>query len=131
MTTASKTELPFPVNDSMIEQAVGRLDIAGRLEGHNSMLFLDVSAPKGEGDPAVAFLAQAAVGLHREIQDDDELTDMEELLETPLHADDEPGIDEGCDIYRSLLASRLKAISRRLDGGDRLAALRRSGAKAS
>jgi hypothetical protein len=129
--TASETELPFSVSDALIEQAVGRLAIAGRLEGHNSMLFLDVSAPKTDPDPAMAFMVQAAVGLHREIQDDDDLSDIEETLENPLHADDEPGIDEGCDIYRALLASRLKAICRRPDGGDRLAALRRSGARPS
>jgi hypothetical protein len=118
---------PFPVDDALVEEAANRLDIAGRIEGHNGMLLLDVSAPKGEADPTLAFLAQAAVGLHRQIQDDNDLSDIEETLEDSLRADDQPGIGEGCDIYRALLASRLKAILRRPDGDDRLIELRKAG----
>jgi hypothetical protein len=124
---ASLDLLPFPVDDALIEAAANRLDIAGRTEGHNGLLLLDVTAPKGEADPALAFLALAAVGLHRQIQDDDDLSDIEETLEAALRADDQPGIGEGCDIYRALLASRLKAIVRRPGGDERLIALRKAG----
>jgi hypothetical protein len=63
------------------------------------------------------------VGLHREIQDDDDLADIQEALENPLRADDQAGIDEACDLYRPLLASRLKAVLSRPDAPARLQGL--------
>jgi hypothetical protein len=66
---------------------------------------------------------RAAAELHTEIQASDELSDIEETLESALTADDRRGIDEGCDIYRSLLASRLKDIWRSYRGAERIASL--------
>lgn len=124
-------DLPFAVDDAMIDQAAESLDIAGRMVGHNGLLLMDVTAPRsGELDPALAFLARAAIGLHREIQDDDDLSDVEEALEDPVRADDQHGIDEACDQYRALLASRLKAMLRRPDGSGRLADLQKAGLQA-
>ncbi len=124
-------DLPFAVDDAMIDRATESLDIAGRLAGRNGLLLLDVAAPRsGELDPALKFLAQAAVGLHREIQDDDDLSDIEEALEDPLHAGDQHGIDEACDQYRALLAGRLKAVMRLPDGSGRLMDLQKAGLKA-
>jgi hypothetical protein len=51
---------------------------------------------------------------------DDELADVEETLEDALKAADSRGIDEGCELYRALLASRLKAILSGPDGPERL-----------
>lgn len=119
--------LPFSVDDAMIDAAAQGLDIAGRLEGANGLLLMDVAARAGELDAPLAFLAQAAVGLHRKIQDDDDLSDIEEALEYPLRAGDQHGIDEACDLYRALLASRLKAVARRSDGRERLIELRKAG----
>ena len=68
-------------------------------------------------------LMRAAAELHTEIQSSDELSDIEETLEAALTADDGHGIDEGCDIYRSLLASRLKDIWRSYRGPERIASL--------
>jgi hypothetical protein len=118
---------PFPVDEALIDQAAGALDIAGRLEGHNGLLLLDIASPRAPIEPGLAFLAEALVGLHRAIQDDDELSDIEEALEDPLRAGDQQGIDEACDLYRSLLASRLKSVLTRPDAAERLAQLQAAG----
>jgi hypothetical protein len=112
---------PFAVDDAMIDQAAESLDISGRLAGPDGLLLIDVAAPSAEeADPPMAFLTRALIGLHRKIQDDDDLSDIEEALDYPLLADDQHGVDEACDLYRALLASRLKAVLRRADGRDRL-----------
>ena len=114
-----------PVSDTLIEEAVGRLDMTARLEGPNHLLFLDVALPRGaeDIDGALLFLMRAAVELHAEIQGGEELADIEETLEDALKGDDRHGIDEGCDIYRGLLESRLKAVWKGQYGEDRLADL--------
>ncbi len=113
------------ISDSLIEEAVERLDMTARLEGPNRTLFLDVRLPHGadEIDGALLFLMRAAVELHAEIQVGEDLSDIEETLEDALKGDDGHGIDEGCDIYRSLLESKLKAIWRGQYGADKLAGL--------
>jgi len=118
---------PLAVDDSMIDQAAESLDIAGRLAGPNGLLLLDVTPSRDEIDPALAYLARALAGLHRKIQDDDDLSDIEEALEYPLRAADQHGIDEACDVYRGLLASRLKAVLARTDAHSRLADLHKAG----
>ncbi len=125
MTLEADTIQPPLISDELIEEAVSRLDIAARLEGQRRTLFLDVSLPPG-AERAVGPLLplmRAAAELHNEIQSSDELSDIEETLEGALTADDARGIDEGCDIYRSLLASRLKDIWRSRRGQERLAEL--------
>ncbi len=122
MTLATDMTEPPVVSDELIEEAVSRLDIAARLEGQRRTLFLDVFLPRGAEDvhgPLLP-LMRAAAELHTEIQASDELSDIEETLEQALTADDAHGIDEGCDIYRSLLASRLKTIWRSYRGPERL-----------
>ena len=116
---------PSAVSDDLIEEAVSRLDISGRLVRPRLTLFLDVRLPREAEDihGPLLFLMRAAVELHTEIQSSEELSDIEETLEDALKADDSRGIDEGCEIYRSLLASRLKAIWRGQSGGERLADL--------
>ncbi|HVY32863.1 MAG TPA: hypothetical protein VG960_00455 [Caulobacteraceae bacterium] len=122
---------PFKVDDAMIDQAAESLDIAGRLAGRNGLLLMDVAAPRsGELAPDLHFLAEAAVGLHLAIQDDDDLSDIQEALGDPLRADDQHGIDEACDQYRALLSSRLKALAGQTDGSARLVELQRAGRKA-
>ena len=120
---------PFPVDDALVDEAAGALDIAGRLEGHNGLLLLDVTTPHASIEPELAFVAAAVVGLHREIQDHDDLSDIEEALEDPLKAEDQQGIDEACDLYRRLLASRMKALLRAPDGADRLIQLNAVGGR--
>jgi hypothetical protein len=127
MSPLPSTVPPFPVDDALIDEAAGALDIAGRLEGHNGLLLLDVMTPRTAIEPQLAYLADAVVGLHREIQDDDDLSDIEEALEDPLKAADQKGIDEACDLYRRLLASRMKALLRAPDGADRLIQLNAAG----
>ena len=116
---------PPAISDDLIEEAVGRLDIAARLEGAHGTLFLDVRLPKGAEDihGPLLFLMRAAAELHTEIQAGEELSDMEETLEDALKADDQHEIDDGCEIYRSLLASHLKAIWRGKQGPERLEGL--------
>ncbi|MGZ5985165.1 MAG: hypothetical protein ACXWK7_09505 [Caulobacteraceae bacterium] len=116
---------PPAISDELIEEAVARLDIAARLEGQRRTLFLDVTLPRGadEAHGPLLPLIRAAAELHTEIQSSDELSDIEETLEAALTADDRRGIDEGCDIYRSLLASRLKDIWRSYRGAERIAGL--------
>ena len=122
-------EIPlFPVNDSMVDKAAESLDIAGRLAGHNGLLLLDVAASPVKMDAQAAYLAQSLVGLHRRIQDDDDLSDIEEALEYPLRGCDQHGIDEACDVYRSLLASRMKSVLACTDADARLKDLHRAGA---
>ena len=113
---------PPPISDALIEEAVSRLDVAARLEGARGTLFVDVSLPRDAEDIGgpLLFLMRAAAELHTEIQAGEELSDMEETMEDAIKADDAHGIDEGCDIYRSLLASRLKAIWRGARGQERL-----------
>jgi hypothetical protein len=127
MTMTFGADMPEPpaISDELIEEAVSRLDIAARLEGQRRTLFLDVSLPSGAEavDGPILPLMRAAAELHTEIQSSDELSDIEETLEGALTADDARGIDEGCDIYRSLLASRLKDIWRSHRGRERLAEL--------
>jgi hypothetical protein len=115
-------ESPPAISDELIEEAVNRLDIDARLEGLRRTLFLDVSLPHGseEVHGPLLPLMRAAAELHTEIQASDELSDIEDTLEQALTADDAHGIDEGCDIYRSLLASRLKTIWRSHRGQERL-----------
>jgi hypothetical protein len=131
MTLAADMGEPSPISDELIEEAVGQLDIAARLEGQRRTLFLDVSLPRGaeEADGPLLPLMRAAAELHTEIQASDELSDIEETLESALTADDARGIGEGCDIYRSLLASRLKDIWRSHRGHERLAELSAAQAK--
>ncbi len=119
------------ISDSLIEEAVNRLDMTARLEGPNRTLFLDVRLPHGaeDIDGGLLFLMRAAAELHSEIQAGVELSDLEETLEDALKADDAHGIDEGCDIYRALLASRLETIWRGGYGEDRLAGLSAAGLK--
>jgi hypothetical protein len=116
---------PPSISDSLIDEATGRLDMAARLEGPNRTLFLDVRLPRGaeDIDGAMLFLMRAAVELHAEIQAGEELSDIEETLEDALKGDDLHAIDEGCDIYRSLLASRLKGIWHGQYGEETLAGL--------
>ena len=85
------------IDDAKIDEAARVLGISGRLEGHNGLLLLDVLAPRAVIDPALGYLAQAMVGLHLNIQDDDDLSDIEEALEDPLRAGDQHGIDEAGD----------------------------------
>lgn len=113
------------ISDTLIEEAVERLDMRARLEGPNRTLFLDVRLPRGADDIGgeLLFMMRAAAELHSEIQAGEELSDIEETLEDALKADDSHGIDEGCDVYRSLLASKLKDIWRSKYGEDRIADL--------
>jgi hypothetical protein len=122
MTFTADMAEPRPISDDLIEEAVGRLDIDARLEGQRRTLFLDVSLPPDadDADGPLLPLMRAAAELHTEIQASDELSDIEETLEQALIADDAHGIGEGCDIYRSLLASRLKTIWRSHRGPERL-----------
>jgi hypothetical protein len=116
---------PPAITDDLIEEAVGRLDIAARLVGPRGTLFLDVRLPREAEEirGPLLFLMRAAAELHAEIQSGEELSDMEETLEDALKADDARLIDDGCEIYRSLLASRLKTIWRGRWGDERLADL--------
>ncbi len=125
MTFAADTGEPPVISDALIDEAVARLDIAARLEGQHRTLFLDVVLPRGADDVSGPLLPlmRAAVELHIEIQASDELSDIEETLEAALTSDDRRGIDEGCEIYRSLLASRLKDIWRSHRGAERIAGL--------
>jgi hypothetical protein len=113
------------ISDTLIEEAVSRLDMTARLEGPNHTLFLDVRLPKGAEDieGGLLFLMRAAAELHSEIQTGEELSDIEETLEDALKGDDAHGIDEGCDIYRALLASKLKTLWREDYGPEKLAGL--------
>lgn len=113
------------ISDDLIEEAVSRLDMSARLVGPRRTLFLDVTLPRGAEKICgpLLFMMRAAAELHAEIQSSEELSDIEETLEDALKADDRHGIDEGCDIYRSLLAARLKTIWRSHHGQERLADL--------
>ena len=119
------TQPQLAISDSLIDEATSRLDIAARIEGPNNILFLDAALPREaeEVGGALLFLMRAAVELHQEIQAQDELADIEETLESALRDGDQHGIDEGCDIYRGLLAARLKMIWRDQDGADRVAGM--------
>jgi hypothetical protein len=46
-----------------------------------------------------------------------------------LRAGDQRGIDEACDLYRRLLASRLKALLELPEAAERLIALQRAGVR--
>lgn len=118
-------EAQVSISDDLIEEAVSRLDILARLVGPRGTLFLDVWLPRdaSAAPGALLFLMRAAAELHTEIQASDELSDIEETMEDVLKADDSHGIDEGCEIYRSLLASRLKSIWRGSRGQERLEVL--------
>ena len=125
MTIDANLMEPSAISDDLIEEAVSRLDITGRLVRPRFTLFLDVRLPRGADDihGPLLFLMRAAIELHTEIQSSEELSDIEETLEDALKADDAHGIDEGCEIYRSLLASHLKTIWRGQGGDRRLADL--------
>jgi hypothetical protein len=114
-----------PISDDLIEEAVSRIDMTARLVGPRRTLFIDVAVPRSREAPPgpLLFLMRAAVELHAEIQSSDELSDIEETLEDSLKADDDRGIEEGCEIYRSLLISRLKDIWRSHRGTERIARL--------
>lgn len=116
---------PPSISDDLIDEAVGRLDILARLVGPRGTLFLDVWLPRDSSAAPgpLLFLMRAAAELHTEIQASDELSDIEETLEDVLKADDGRGIEEGCEIYRSLLTSRLRAIWRGARGQERLEGL--------
>jgi hypothetical protein len=116
---------PPVISDDLIEEAVSRLDIVPRQEGPRRTLVLDLRLPRNAEDihGPLLFLLRAAAELHAEIQGSDEICDIEETLEDALRADDPRGIEEGCDIYRSLLASHLKDIWRGRRGEERLASL--------
>ena len=113
------------ISSDLIDEAVSRLDMEARLEGARPSLVLDVSMPGGADqiDGPLLFLMRAALELHAEIQARDEVQDIEETMEDALKADDRHGIGEGCDIYRSLLASRLRTIWQSYRGPERLAGL--------
>ena len=113
------------ISESLIDEATARLDMTARLEGANRTLFLDVGLPRGADDiqGALLLMMRAAVELHTEIQSSEALSDIEETLEDALKSDDAHAIDEGFDIYRGLLASRLKDIWRGRLGADRLSDL--------
>jgi hypothetical protein len=124
----SDSRLPLEkpsISDALIDEAAMRLDMAARLEGPNKTLFLDVKLPRDAEETGgdLLFLMRAAVELHAEIQVSEDLSDIEETLEDSLKGDDRHAIDEGCDIYRSLLASKLKTIWRGQYGDDKLADL--------
>ena len=114
-----------PISDDLIEEAVSRVDVTARLVGPRRTLFIDVALPRRLDAPPgpLLFLMRAAVELHAEIQSSDELSDIEETLEAPLEDDDARGIEEGCEIYRSFLVSRLKDIWRSHHGAERIARL--------
>ena len=113
------------ISDDLIEEAVSRVDMQVRMVGPRRTLFIDVALPRElEAPPGpLLFLMRATVELHAEIQSSDELSDIEETLEDSLKDDDARGIDEGCEIYRSLLASRLRDIWRSHHGSERIARL--------
>ena len=110
------------MTDDLIEQAARALDVRARLEGPNHLVLLDVLVPAGV-PLALARPMHAARALHRSIEVDDDLADIEETLEDALKADDPRAIDDGCELYRALLARRLKDIAAGRDGQERLAAL--------
>jgi hypothetical protein len=68
-------------------------------------------------------MMRAGAELHGEIQSGADLSDIEEMLEDAIKSDDSHALDEGFDIYRGLLASKLKTIWRGERGADRLANL--------
>jgi len=110
------------ISDALIDEAASRLDMTARLQSPNNSLVMDVRLPNGAEDiqGAMLLLMRAAVELHAETQAGEDLTDIEETLEDALKAGDQQAIDEGCDIYRGLLASKLKAIWRGQYGDDKL-----------
>jgi hypothetical protein len=109
-----------------IEQAARALDISARLEGPNRLLFVDVNAP-ADAPAVLRPMMAAAIALHRRIQSDDALADLEETLEDSIRSDDQQTIQEGAEVYRALLASRLKAILEGPEGLERLQALAQHG----
>ncbi len=119
---ANRTAGHGGISDSLIEEAVSRLDMGARLEGPNGILFLDVRLPRGaeEIHGALLFLMRAAVELHGERQSGEEVSDIEEMLEDALKDGDERHIEEGLDIYRAYLSSSLADIWRGRRGADRL-----------
>ncbi len=113
------------MTSDQIDEATQRLVVTARLAGPNHLVLLDVAAPDGtpaELGPAM----RAAEALHHSIEADDALSDIEEALEDAIKADDAIAIDEGCDLYRALLAFRLKAILALPDGREHLENLVRS-----
>lgn len=102
-----------------IEQAARSLEMTARLEGPHNLLLLDVFAP-ADTPEALEEAVRAALALHRSISVGDELADVEETLEDALKAGDSRSIDEGYELYRALLASRLKAILAGPDGPTQL-----------
>jgi hypothetical protein len=109
-----------------IEQAARALEISPRIEGPNRLLLVDVAAPADAPVRLLPMMA-AAIALHRQIQSDDALADVEETLEDSIRSGDQRTVQEGAEVYRALLASRLKAILEGPEGSERLQALARSG----
>lgn len=106
----------------LIEEACRALDVRARLEGPNKLVLLDVDLPK-DAPAEMKDAMHAARALHHSIEVDDGLADIEETLEDALKGGDVRAIDDGCELYRALLASRLKEIAAAPEGQDRLAAL--------
>lgn len=102
-----------------IEDAARLLNVTARLEGSNNLVLLDVALP-AEADAALRPAMHAARALHRTIQVDDDLADIEETLEDALKAGDRRAIDDGCEMYRALLASRLRDVLSLPEGEDRI-----------
>jgi hypothetical protein len=125
MTDTQTSAGPGAISDTLIEEAVGRLDMTARLEGPNATLFLDATVPPSAEETGgdLLFLMRAAAELHDEIEAGQDLSDVEESLKDALKGDDQAAIDEGLDLYRGLLASKLKAIWRGRSGAARLASL--------
>lgn len=111
-----------------IAAAVAALEMRPRLEGINQLLLIDLVFPDGAAGatPAMA----AARGMHRGIEADDALSDIEETLEDALKSGDARAIDEGCELYRALLIDRLLTVLDGPEGQDRLRALAAEGLKA-
>lgn len=105
-----------------IDDALAQLDVRPRLEGSNHLLLLDLVIPP-DASGALADTLHAARALHRTIEADDALSDIEETLEDALKDGDARAIDDGCELYRALLADRFMDLVRGPDAEARLAAL--------
>jgi hypothetical protein len=106
----------------LIEQAARGVDVAARLEGPNRLMLIDVIVPDDASDELRPYM-RAAANLHLRIQSEDDVADVEETLEDALRSADSHLIDEGCELYRALLASRLKDIFAGPEGPERILAL--------
>jgi len=107
------------MTEDLIEEAARALDVDARLEGPNRLVLLDVFVPK-DAPEALRAAMHAARALHHSIEVDDGLSDIEETLEDALKAGDRRAIDDGCELYRALLAQRLKTVASGPEGGRRV-----------